>query len=109
MVSFPLTHDEEVEEGHAVVVLRPTTKPFVFQDPQLASFYKNGYLVSPHQIYLKSEFEMKTILGKFQAQAISFRVVEFGDQYLTQDCTKIVTHSIKNRTAYERFVRLIVK
>ena len=113
MVSFPLAQDEEVAEGHAVIVLRPVNPikpaPIYHWDSAAQSAYTHGCLILPQDIYGKSLIEMQQILKDLKAQVLNFRIVRLGEKYLVHDCKRIATLTTANNNASQKFVRFIVK
>ena len=109
MVSFPLAQEEEVAEGHAVIVLRPVNpiKSAPIYAAQRA--YTHGRWILPQDIYGKSLIEMQQILQDLKVQVLSFRIVQLGEKYLVHDCKRIVTLTTANNNASQKFVRFIVK
>lgn len=109
MVSLPLTRDEEVEEGHAVIVLRPTPPVFKTSITEVDEFQRVGLLLTPSMIYGKTPRQINEALHNLKKEAYAFRVVQFGEQYLVHDCKRIATHGSANNNANHSFVRIIVK
>jgi hypothetical protein len=107
MISFPLSREEEVEEGQAAIVLKPATVKVT--TTEVNEFQRVGVLVYPSSIYGRSPNEINAILSKFGVRAYAFRVVEQGEQYLVHDCSAIVPLMPTNKNANQKFVRLIVK
>ena len=108
-VSFPLTQDEEVEDGHAVIVLRPVVAKEKPQDMTLSAACKYNVCIAPQEIYERTTEQLQSYLRAFGVSVIRFGVVRLGERYLSRNCLAIVTHSPSNNNRNERFVRLIVK
>lgn len=109
MISFPLTQDEEVEEGHAVIVLRPTPPVFKTAITEVDEFQRVGLRLTPFMIYGKTPRQINEALHNLKKEAYAFRVVQYGEQYLVHDCKRIATHGSSHNNANHNFVRLIVK